>query len=60
MQSCNAGPSKETTQSRNTGLFIASNFCCNETELRKSHTPLTVPYGEMATQGLSRVGTSIL
>ena len=40
--SCNTGPSEEITQGCHTGPSVASNFCCDETEPRKSQTPLTV------------------
>ena len=40
--SCNTGPSEEITQGCHTGPSVASNFCCDETEPRKSQTPLTL------------------
>lgn len=38
---CNTGPSEQITWGCNTGPSVTSNFCRDETELRKLQTPLT-------------------
>ena len=62
-QTCNTGPFEEITWGCNTGPSVASNFCCDKTELGKLQTPMTqasgtFPVSQLFTSGDQNTGAS--